>query len=167
MAAGFLVAHATRGPVLSAEMKTYLDKYFGGADQYQLLKRRMSLGKIKLIFAVRDIDMEPFHRSGAAKGILLTEPIRLRGIGVEVKENAIIPHVFFEKDRILDGRRRVIIDVSDHHLEYVGWRIYPENEGIHLDYIFLRRGLLSVPDSLGIHWDSTSARFVHDTDHNE
>lgn len=81
-----------------------------------------------------------------------------------VMDDQIIPYLYFEPDKVLDGKKIPIIDLSIHPYEFYGWQIgysYPEdknyNPGFHTT--FFMDGGRSVTDGPRIQWNALNNSF--------
>jgi len=128
-----------------------LSGYFG-SDDYSVFADQMDLGDRKLIIAVHLVSSE--------------KQIFDKGLGVVVADGKVVPYIYFEKRKILNGDRKAVVDVTAFHYPYFGWRVYysnrksylPHRAGFSIDYCNSPRG--GGADSILVDWDSKNKQFV-------
>ncbi len=131
-------------------LSDYLRNYFGSND-YSVFEEKLDLGDRKLLIAVHLVNSE--------------NQILDKGLGVEVKDGKIKPYIYFEKMKILNGDRKIIVDVTSFHYPYFGWKVYYPNRkysssshaGFSFDYCDSSRG--GGADSILVDWDTNKKKF--------
>lgn len=132
-------------------LSDYFRDYFG-SDDYSVFADKMDLGDRQLIITV--------HLVGVEKQIFD------KGLGVVVVGEEVIPCIYFEERKILNGDRKAIVDVTTFHYPYFGWRVHcskrksypPHRVGFSFDYCNSPQG--GGADSILIDWDPKKKQFV-------
>ena len=132
------------------DLNNYLSKYFGNKN-YEILEKKLVLNKITILIAVNFSDKK--------KGIIK------KGIGVRVFSEKIEPYIYFENNKILDGRRKALISFPKKNYTYYGWKInYADstkesNGGFTINPIFLSGTNLVSGDDFTIEWNPKKKMF--------
>jgi len=125
-------------------LEGYLHNYFS-TDTYSIWKDKLNIDNISLITITHYVDKE--------RGI--TD----KAVVVELRNGQVIPHLFFEKDKILNRNREILFSMKHHAHRFFGWKItysIPKikrySNGFNTDYIedFGNRKT----DGPSIEWDS-------------
>jgi len=120
-----------------------------GTENYSVLGQRLYVDKTELAIAVRYVD--------AKKGIFD------KGIAYAVNGATFTPYIYFEKNRILDGNHRKIVDVSSFNYKYYGWMFeWPQKPQKRLDYFHIaywRDGGRHTADSITVTWNQAKRLF--------
>lgn len=133
-------------------LNNYYKSYFG-SKIYTIWDDQLIINDKIFITAVSYIDKE--------RGIIE------KAVVVEKKGEKIIPHLYFEKYKILNKNRKAIVNLSSSPLKYYGWKIsysIPKdenyNKGFNTDYISNNGD--RVTDGPRIEWNEKSNLFVED-----
>lgn len=127
----------------------YYQSYFQ-SKSYSIWNDVLSIDDKEFVVAASYIDKE--------KGIID------KAVVVEKDGGRLIPHLFFEKYKILNRNRKAIVDLSRNPLKYYGWRIVysiPKDKkyskGFYADYV--SDNGRRITDGPTIEWDKKTQLF--------
>ena len=131
-----------------------LEKYFQNHFQsktYHVWEKNRAIADISVVIAVNYVDRD--------------KKIVDKAVVVEVKNSKVIAHLYFEKQKILNRNKDIIVDLTMHKQDpFYGWKIYYSYNdekkigvGFHTDY--LSGNGRNITDGPAVEWNPETKLF--------